>query len=408
MSLSLSLFFIYRKDHFLLWVPFFALTGRWLLTLEIIPREYTAICSYTEIILVGLISIQYSRKKLDITAILLLFLGISSVFSLFLSSEHFLFSLFFSICFICSPWIYLFFKDLLLKTNTDILINRIVLIWISLGFLNKIVFGYLNGGAALFQRAGGYFGSNRLAGVIFLLLPLVKNKWITYSAILLLFSQFSKGIIYTLVIYLFFWTYYINRKAFKIVCITFLSLIVFGSNIANIGFQSDGKTVTVKENLVGRFTKGDEQSLIRSLIERVLIDERFVIWNLGIERAKDAYFNGIGLGGSLWEFKKYYTETYGNFHSVYITSLVEGGLVFSLLLLALLIHLWWYAYKSNRRAFIGLIIWSIYAVFSGQLYDVSRAPTCADYFYLLFVAAIVRCSGMEIVQCKTEYSLVSA
>ena len=403
-SIVFSGYVLYRKDLFLLWIPFLSLTGRWLLVMDILPREYSSMCSYVEILMIILILIDSFKdnEKFDLTAIYIFLIGISSAFSLIQSNGHFYFSLFFVFCFFSGPWIYLFLLKQIKKNNLLITVDLIVLIWTCLGYINKIIFGYLSGESAIFQRVGGYFGSNRLANILILLLPLVKRKWIIYLASILLLSQFSKGIYGALILYLILWIIIINRKILRMLIPIAVICAIFLPQILNITFTSNSKPMTLKKNLIGRMTKADEDSLWQSLYMRIMIDERFDIWKFGLERGKESSFTGIGLGGSLWEFQKHTKEIYSNFHNIYLTLLVEGGIVHMITFIIFLFYILLRSFLVNSYAFIGLFTWSFYGLYNGQLFDVSRAPTCADYYYLLLVAAIVSYSYEKSLQTKNK------
>jgi hypothetical protein len=409
-SFLLTIVILFKLDWFLFWIPFLSLTGRWLLMLDIIPLEYQSLCSYAEFFTIIWMTIKYSREKLDNTAVWILLVGLTSIFSLFHAGTHFFYSLFFTSIFIAGPWIYLFFLNNMKEIQDSYLVDWTVLLWTVFGFLNKIYFGAMAGASPIFQRAGGYFGSNRLAGILILLLPLVRRKWIFFLAIALMLTQFSKGILGVLLFYAIVWLITVDRKMIKIAIPALLIGLLFFGQIMSIELSSGTGTISIMDNMIGRFTKADEDNFLRSLIMRVLIDERFDLYRLGIERAHDTVYMGVGLGGSMWEFEKYYHDVYSNFHNLFLTSLVEGGLVFFIAVTVFIIYVTVRAFQVSKPAFVGLLSWIFYGLFSGQLYDVSRAPTCAEYYYLLFVTAFVsfayanetQNSGAELISVRKQ------
>jgi hypothetical protein len=69
--------------------------------------------------------------------------------------------------------------------------------------------------------------------------------------------------------------------------------------------------------------------------------------------------------------------------------LAEGGVLFTLALVAFLGFLTVWAFYVCRPAFCTLVAWMFYGLFSGEIYEAANVATAGDYYCLLFVAGVL-------------------
>jgi hypothetical protein len=72
---------------------------------------------------------------------------------------------------------------------------------------------------------------------------------------------------------------------------------------------------------------------------------------------------------------------------VYLTSLAEGGIFFTVALAVLLLYAFVLAVRHKPTFAISLAAWCIYGFFSGELWEAAGMGTTGDYLTLLFVIA---------------------
>lgn len=369
---------------FLLWIPLLELSGAWINSVTQLPRELRFVPMYMELIMVGAFFIRWLCGSKDKLSLFLLGLPILAAPSLFNADGHFFFSLFLFILLLCSPGVYGFFLAKMkwfMKIN---LVDWAVLLWVALGLIAKYYLSLKYGDLMIYQRGGGVWGSNYVGGILLLLLPLVKKPWVLAVGIAFLLIQFSLGIYMALVILAVGWLFVGNHR---------LVLGILGGAIliVIICISIPGLSQPVLEFLGQRLGTAASQTgtLIAGLSLRISGSDRWQIWGAALEMAYKSGFIGVGFGGFAWGLASIGSDLplYSNAHNIYLTALAEGGLLFTVGLICLLVFALWRAYSVSKPVFIGLLAWMFYGLYSGEIYEASRGTSAANYYILMFVLA---------------------
>jgi O-antigen ligase len=112
---------------------------------------------------------------------------------------------------------------------------------------------------------------------------------------------------------------------------------------------------------------------------------------------------GVGPGGFYFGMKRLQSDQlFSNAHNLYLTALAEGGAAFLVAFCAFLAWALGTAWRYHPKAFAGLMAWTVYGFYSGELWEAARFASCMDFYYLLFLLACVtgaagrgRAGGME-------------
>lgn len=383
------LILVYYKK-FLFWIPFLPYSGIWAYSQDN-PEHYMFVNSYIEFLLVTFFMIWWFRERKERMSIGLFFMIMLAIPSFLNSKDHIFLSLFLFICLSGGAGVYSFFLKNMKSTISSGLIDKTVLIWIILGILIKFYITGRMGESVILQRGGGILGSNHVAGILFLLLPLVQSQLLALTGIVFLMIQFSRGIYIALAVYTLAWMFLVSaRQAVKwllVICLTmgFFSLI---SSAELVGEK--GQVITFSEFLILRFRTADPG--LPQVIERWKRDIRFNLQKDALTIAQEVEYTGIGFGGFRWSLRSlgYPNEVlFSHPHNMFLTTLVEGGLIFALAFAGFVIYLLVLAYNVSKPAFVGLLTWTFYGLLGGEIYEVGGFATAGDYYYLMFVVAFL-------------------
>jgi len=263
-----------------------------------------------------------------------------------------------------------------------------VLTWIVLGTFIKFYDAILMNEHVLYQRGGNIWGSNHVGGIILLLLPLIKSRLLKILSIIFLIFTFSKGIYLGLIIYGILWFFLISHK--KTLNIILISCIIITICLTFLPAEFTNHITDFALMRIRLRGVNLSQSPGSILIKQALKDQRWSIWNSALKITKQTHWVGTGLGGFAWGLKNIgYPPIYSNAHSMYLTALAEGGLIFLIGLLCLLLYILRQSFKINKAIFIGIFVWVIYGLCSGQIYGAARFVSAGEYYYLMFILAYI-------------------
>jgi hypothetical protein len=387
MALSTLIVINYRK--LLFWIPFLPFSGIWLYSAKN-PKEWMFINSYVELMLGLFMFFRYFKVKVDGISALILVTIICAVPSLLNSWGHTFLSLFLFLCLLFGLGIYKFFLCNMKEFLRSNLIDLSVLMLIFLGISIKVYISARLGESIFLQRGGGILGSNYIGGVLILLLPLVRSNYLKLLTIIFICLQVSRGLYATLFIFAFGWFVLVSKKQ-ALITLMSVGFLLFALYLmfASSYLEADNITFSVKEFLLGRLRIFDVQD-IETFLLGVTTDQRVDMWEIGRMALGDNFLVGHGLGASAWVFDSFGYGMASNFHNLYLTLLIEGGLFFFISFICLLAYLLIFSYRHEKTVFVGLFSWAFYGLFGGELYEVGGVATCGNYYYLLFVAAYLK------------------
>lgn len=389
----LPIVFLVFYRWFLLWIPFLPVSGLWIASLGL-SREFNFVQSYMELVLVFFFTIRWLTLKKDRVSVWLLGIALLSIPSLLNSSEHFFLSLFLFLCLLGGAGIYRFFLDNMKATIKTRMVDLTVLVWVCLGTFIKFYDAVLLSQDVLYQRGGSIWGSNHVAGIILLLLPLVKSRLVFALALMLMVFNFSRGIYLGLIVYGITWFFLVSRHKMLGSILSLCAIIAVGLALAPPEFKNRVMNYFI-ERVAFQELNPNEVS-INVIIERALNDDRWNIYSSALRMAEQVSWTGVGLGGFVWGLESMgYPGEYSNAHDMYLTALTEGGLMFAIGLVCLLVYLLYRSFSISRPVFVGVLTWTVYGLYSGEIYEASRFLTAGDYYYLMFVLAYISYSYMN-------------
>jgi hypothetical protein len=349
--------------------------------------------SYFEFMLVSYLMWRWLlTKRKDKISVWLAVMPLMAIPSLIYSHGHFYLSIFLLYCMFCGAGVYRFFLDNIEYVESKKLVDITVLTLLVLGMGIKVYIGLRLGQSFIHQRGGGILGSNTLAINLFLLLPLVKNRSLSLLTVCFLLVQISKGIYIALILYAILWMMLVNKRMGLIVLIL---MVFFGYSISYLGesveINAGEKTYSLKYFIASRLRLQGDYSIISissDLGNAIVNSDRVKVWGAGEELAKATFFLGSGPGSTHWELSKIqFPYTYSNMHNMFLTCLIECGLIFTISLASFIIYLLVHAFIINRRVFVGLAVWTFYQMYTGNIYQTGGFATTGVYYFLLFVAA---------------------
>jgi len=403
LRLLISLFFLiiainYRR-YFLLIIPFLQYAG-FIFMVKGRPPEMNFIICYAELLVLGIFALRRGFRIKDKTSLYLFLFPLLSLPSLLFAQGNFYQSVFIITLLSLSAFLYQFYlknMEWLIRKN---IFNLIVLIWSLFGILTKIFQGikwgfslasYMPIGLyGILSRGGGIGGSNHVGGIILFFLPFVNDyRIITLASIFLLFT-FSRGIY---IVLLLFWIikFYPFIKVKKITVKAFALFVILICLIWVITPQS--YTTAISNWMFQRMglTEHWGTTLNKHLINLFYESPRWGIYKEALDIFKKTLFQGVGLGGFYWGEKFIGEESlFSNAHNLYLTLLSEGGIFFFLGFILLLGYMFHMASKYSHAALLSLIIFSIYGLFSGEIYEASGLASACDYYYLIFLLAYLK------------------
>jgi hypothetical protein len=393
------LFFAVRyRRYFLLLIPFLQYAGFFLMTQDR-PPEWNFIVCYAELVM--LLVFVGSYRLQDRMSHFLLLYPLASIPSLVMATGNLYQSIFLTVLLCLTAFAYRFYMD-----NMPWLLSKkfpalIVATWITYGFMVMVhmqwkygaVLGrHLAAGAFAIQtRSGGLGGSNHAGGIIMFFLPFVKDARILVLATVYLLLTASRGVYFLLP---FLWlAMLINSGKFgKLRLQVLKAAVMVGVLLVVAGAYLPEDYKTEVWNFTMNRVFGDASHPTMQTISTRMHDAgREELRQQALKVSQKNYFQGIGLGGFYWGQKEIGApQEFSNAHNLYLTLLAEGGVLFLSLFLGLLGYMFVLAHRYSREALISLSIFSIYALYSGQLYEASGIVSACDYYYLVFILAYLK------------------
>ncbi len=378
LAIVLPVWFVRHYRWFLLWIPLFVVPGIYWVTTRPVPREYTFVESYIELVLgLGLL-VRWLFGHKGMVSVMVLVVGMAATPSFLNSQGHFFFSLFLFLCLASGAGVYQFFADHMKWMLQRRVVDFTILMWVVLGVFTKIYDAISLQQNVLYQRSGGIYGSNHVGGILLLLLPFASSRIVSVMGFLFLLFNFSRGIWLTLVVLFVLWGITVSAKqALRATAAVALVLVLLLRFIPS----DTGQMAT---NFALERYEGTSLDVVGQ-------NERWEIYHSALQMAEKTSYVGVGLGGFAWGLSDVLNKLplFSNAHNLYLTSLAEGGLLFALALILFLAFLVVWAYRVSRPAFCVLVAWLFYGLFSGEVYEAAGVATAGDYYCLLFVAAFV-------------------
>jgi O-antigen ligase len=378
LAVLLPVWFVRYYRWYLLWIPLFEVPGIYWVTTRSVPHEYTFVQAYIELLLgLGLL-LRWLHGRKDMVSVMVLGVGIAAVPALANAGGHFFFSLFLVLCVVCGAGVYQLFADHMEWMLKRRVVDLSILLWVALGIFTKFYDAAITHQSVLYQRGGGIYGSNHVGGILILLLPFASSGMVMVIGYLFLLLNFSRGIWLALGVLVLLWGCNVSaRQALKAAAAVAL-VLVFALVIVGRDFRQ----------LVVDFGRERYEGMTIDVMGQ---NDRWEIYNSAMEMGKKTSFVGVGLGGFAWGLSDVLNQqpNYSNAHNLYLTSLAEGGILFTLFLIAFLGFLTLWAFYVDRRAFCTLVAWIFYGFFSGEIYEAANVATAGDYYCLLFVAAVL-------------------
>jgi hypothetical protein len=304
--------------------------------------------------------------------------GLAAVPALPNAGGHLFFSLFLFLCLVSGAGIYQFFADHMEWMLRHHIVDFSILLWVGLGVFTKLYDAAILHVSPLYDRGGGIYGSNHVGGILILLLPFASSGIVMVVGYIFLLFNFSRGIWLTLGMLALLWGLTVNAKQ-SLKMTSAISLVLALLLLVVPRDYSQLATDFARERYEGMS------------IDVMGQNDRWGIYDSAIEMAKKTSFVGVGLGGFVWGLSDVLNEqpNYSNAHNLYLTSLAEGGILFTLALLSFLGFVTVWAFYVYRPAFCVLVSWLFYGFFSGEIYESAMVATAGDYYCLLFVVALL-------------------
>lgn len=398
-------------SFFPLFIPHIEYAGFFLMEKGVLDYEKSFLITYAEIILLFIMAIKLRGRLKDKYSKILILLPLSAIpsltYSFFMGNYYASFYLF--ILLVLAVYYYEFVLIKMEFYEKINFINLIVLSLIVAGMFNKLYQGFVHGPElaaymnpllyGLISRGGGMNGSNHVGGILLVLLPLITSKKVFVITVIFLISCFSRGIYFVLFVYLSYIVlmngYFIlkkstiNKREILSILLVFTG-ISFLLSIIPIEFYDE-----LQRNFINR-------------LEAFLVvgeNQRFDVFNIAIRIFQESSYIGVGPANFYYGFDmldtSLYEDRFSNAHNLYLTLLVENGIVFLILFLYISLIFLIKAYKVNTRLFISLSIFMFYGLFSGQLYEAGMGKiSLYDYYYYLFVIAFIRFQEQNVLSRK--------
>lgn len=285
--------------------------------------------------------------------------------------------------------------------------DRMLLVFTVLAWFYKVAYGYQLGLSPLMVRGGGVYASNQYISIAICLLPFVRNRWVLLAALATMLLQFSRGgyIAIALAVALSLWRRDAQGERYalgRLVSARTLLLAGLGmaagvgllALVAPDGFKFllirlvGGGAFGLNLEIADAVAKLPLTDLIQLASASAKGDDRGLIWTMALRITADNHFVGVGAGNFVIAASTLNAELlYSNAHNLYLTLLSELGLASVLLFVLMLLV---YAVKAWRRSapgFAALFTFTLYGMFSGQIYETSSEVSIAQFIVLLFVFA---------------------
>ncbi len=397
---NIIIIYYFRKNNYnvLLLFPLFAFSGRWLASYT--HNSDLVYYGYIEFILSLIILFKYRNRYFNSMFLMFMF-PLVSVFSIFYiqNYERYAIYYFYFVLLLSANGYFALFLKNMKKLNEIAIIDKILIIWILLGIYFRIsVMSQYNMTFLSARFGSSLWATNHISMIILLFLPLVKNKKVLYFSIFFLIIQFSRGVYATMVMMLIFHFAFVNFR--KTILITTTSvLLIFAISFLtwkispnyfnssyNLFYERLARTSLNLSS--GKFSKAITLEMINSGVKQ---DERKYIRASALEIVKRTNYMGIGLGSFVEGLDQInYHFKFSNAHNLYLTLLSEGGILFLVMFIIIMLKLLKMSYQYDRRVFVSLCAFVFYGLFSGQIYEASAFRSCIDYFYLIFIWAYLQ------------------
>jgi len=388
-------------EFFPVFIPHLQYAGFFLMEAGVLDYSTSFLITYAELVILIIFLFKSKMKINDRYSFLLLIMPLVSAPALLNSyfNGNFFASLYLFTMLCLIPFYYQF---LLRGMGYFIEINLVDYMVISLliaGVFTKLYQGYVHGPIlapsmdpllyGLISRGGGMNASNHIGGIILVLLPLITGKRVFYLAVFFLILSFSRGVYFVLGIYLFY-------LVIKYIVELFKYKVIPRRHLGNLILY-----VSVLAIILELMPSGHIDELARNFSNRISAffvvgqNERFNIFQNALEMFIQSNYIGVGPANFYYAYDKIPSELYenkfSNAHNLYLTILVENGIIFLLMFLYLSLTVMKKAYKYDKKAFISLFIFMFYGLFSGQLYETGMGKVSLyDYYYYVFLIAYVR------------------
>jgi len=259
-------------------------------------------------------------------------------------------------------------------------------VWLALAFAIKFLEAAILHQPWWIQRSGGIWAANHSAGILILLLPFVRSRVAIVGTVLFVLTSNSRGIYFVALLIMLG---YLGIGYWKSV-LTGLTLTVAAAAIFLMSLDPVVRAPVVGFLTERFFIQGGsiDQGASRVLSERLAGDERWDIQTDATKIARVTNYEGVGIGGFQFALGQLGRPgDFSNAHNVYLTSLAEGGIFFTIALAVLLVYAFVLAVRHKPTFAISLAAWCIYGFFSGELWEAAGMGTTGDYLTLLFVIA---------------------
>jgi hypothetical protein len=259
-------------------------------------------------------------------------------------------------------------------------------VWLALAFGIKFLEAAILHQPWWIQRSGGIWAANHSAGILILLLPFVRSRFAIVGTVLFVLTSNSRGVYFVaLLIALGYFGIGYWKSVLAGLTLTVAAAAIFLMSLDPV----------VRAPIVGFLTErffvqggSIDQGATRVLSERLAGDERWDIQTDATKIASITNYEGVGLGGFQFALGHLGRPAeFSNAHNLYLTSLAEGGIFFTIALAMLLIYAFGLAVKHKPTFAISLAAWCVYGFFSGELWEAAGLGTTGDYLTLLFVIA---------------------
>ena len=386
--------------YFPLLIPHIQYAGFFLMKEGVLTYEKSYLITYGELILLLIMYYKTKHFKKDIVFSILIIIPFTALPS-FVNSYYYgniESSIYLLVLLLLIPYYYLYTKSKMSYYVSAKMVDMMALSLVFAGVMNKIYQGIVHGPElaaymhpmlyGLISRGGGMNASNHLGGMLLLLYPLIDKKIIKNISLLFLLICFSRGIYLILGVYftVILSKYIMQHTRFKRLSIKDISYIVVVVALASILLKH------IPISFVTEVSRNFTQRV--QALKDVKENERIQVFKDSFEIFKSSSYQGIGLGGFYYGYNNlstnYSKNKYSNAHNIYLTLLAENGLIFLGLFIILMIKSISLAKHIDKKAYYSLIIFIVYGLYSGQLYETGMGKASLyDYYYLVYVIAYI-------------------
>lgn len=269
----------------------------------------------------------------------------------------------------------LFFSMVVKKTDQKV--DFIVFLLLLMGMYLRIFNTYVYGLEFLLSRYdSSVWGVNSIGAVLLILAPFIIRKWVWLCFSVFILLTLSRGLIVVWLIQEIVLNLFRLRKRFKGVYVLGCLCLIFALGYSN----------SLRSELLSRFFESDKADFL-SAYTAVLEDERTNIRKVSLDMWTKRPIFGSGIGSFSRELKNTgYPSVYSNAHNLYLTLLVELGIV-GLLIFSTYAAVMLKNIKYNRFR-ISILSWLVYGLFSGEMYAEGLYLSFFPIYFVFYVAKI--------------------